>query len=118
MVEEEEEVTAEDEGDESRNKTENVKNTKTHQLRPYERNTMCDNCDNDPVMLFFKSMAMTVKTFEPHLIVEAKSRIFQIVNEIELKSIQVKDELDRLFVRASTGDTTATITEDADANQQ
>lgn len=59
---------------------------------------------------------MTVKTFEPHLIVEAKSRIFQIVNEIELKSIQVKDGLNCLFAEPSSGDMRAST--HGDANQQ
>lgn len=64
----------------------------TFQLRSAEINaTHQSNADNDPILLFFKSMAMTVKSFEPHLIVEAKARICEIVNAIELKSIQIKE---------------------------
>lgn len=48
------------------------------------------NDDDDPVLLFFKSMAMTVKTFEPQVIPEVKSRIFNIINEFEVKAIQKK----------------------------
>lgn len=48
------------------------------------------NDDADPLLLFFKSMAMTVKTFEPQLIAEAKARIFGIVNELEIRSLQTR----------------------------
>lgn len=44
--------------------------------------------DSDPVLIFFKSMALTVRHLEPELIVEAKSRILAIVSELEMKSLQ------------------------------
>ncbi|CAG9863869.1 unnamed protein product [Phyllotreta striolata] len=54
------------------------------------QNISWKNDDEDPVLLFFKSMALTVKTFEPHLIPEVKSRIFGIVNEFETKAVRKK----------------------------
>ncbi|KAJ8968442.1 hypothetical protein NQ314_002301 [Rhamnusium bicolor] len=44
----------------------------------------------NPGLLFFKSMGITVNTFESELIAEAKSRIFGIVNELEIRSIRTK----------------------------
>lgn len=49
--------------------------------------------DADPTLLFFKSMALTVKTFPPHLIATAKSKIFQVVSELEMSSLQFKQGL-------------------------
>ncbi|XP_034188579.2 uncharacterized protein LOC117608097 isoform X1 [Osmia lignaria lignaria] len=46
---------------------------------------MIEDCD--PVLSFFKSMAMTVKTFTPDLIAEAKYRVFHVVNELEKMSL-------------------------------
>ncbi|KAJ8965702.1 hypothetical protein NQ317_006743 [Molorchus minor] len=46
------------------------------------------NIEEDAVSTFFKSLAMTVKTFPPELIVQAKSRIHTIITELELQSIQ------------------------------
>ncbi|KAF2903301.1 hypothetical protein ILUMI_02890 [Ignelater luminosus] len=43
---------------------------------------------SDPVLIFFRSMALTVRNLEPDLIVEAKSRILAIVSELEMKSLQ------------------------------
>ena len=44
--------------------------------------------EDDPTLMFFKSMAMTVKSFPPELIVEAKSRVYEIVSTLELQSIR------------------------------
>ncbi|KAF2891404.1 hypothetical protein ILUMI_14769 [Ignelater luminosus] len=44
--------------------------------------------DSDPVLTFFRSMALTVKDLGPNLIVEAKSRILAVVSELEMKSLQ------------------------------
>ncbi|XP_078034503.1 uncharacterized protein LOC144468711 [Augochlora pura] len=46
------------------------------------------NEDNDPTLTFFKSMAMVVRTFSPNLIVEAKREVFNIIHELELRSIR------------------------------
>ncbi|XP_023311380.1 transcription factor Adf-1-like [Anoplophora glabripennis] len=54
------------------------------------KSSKSDAADQDPVLLFFKSMAITVNTFEPELIAEAKARIFGIVNELEIRSIRTK----------------------------
>ncbi|KAK1124298.1 hypothetical protein K0M31_006670 [Melipona bicolor] len=62
--------------------------------RALERQTLIENInkivveDTDPVCTFFKSMAMTVKTFPPHLIAEAKYRVFEIINELEKKPLE------------------------------
>ena len=44
--------------------------------------------DTDSISLFFRSMAETVKTFQPQFILEAKAAVFKIINEIEIKSLQ------------------------------
>lgn len=53
------------------------------------RETKLREC-NDPIQMFFKSMALTVSTFPPELAVEAKMRVFNIVSEMELRSLKVK----------------------------
>ncbi|XP_076663529.1 uncharacterized protein LOC143366364 [Andrena cerasifolii] len=50
--------------------------------------TRASEQDSDPISLFFKSMAATVKNFRPDFILEAKAAVFHIINEIELKSLQ------------------------------
>eukprot|EP00102_Acyrthosiphon_pisum_P018276 XP_008189970.1 PREDICTED: protein suppressor of variegation 3-7 [Acyrthosiphon pisum] len=45
---------------------------------------------NDPIQIFFKSMASTVATFPPELAVEAKTRVFNIISELELRAIKAK----------------------------
>ena len=47
--------------------------------------------DSDPTSLFFKSIAMTVKTFPPQLIAEAKASVFTIINALELRALRVRD---------------------------
>lgn len=45
---------------------------------------------NDPIQIFFKSMASTVATFPPELAVEAKTKVFNIISEMELRSLKAK----------------------------
>lgn len=45
----------------------------------------------DPVLTFFRSMALTVKNFEPELITEAKTRIFSVVMELEQRALQARN---------------------------
>ncbi|KAL4148637.1 hypothetical protein QTP88_002817 [Uroleucon formosanum] len=45
---------------------------------------------NDPIQFFFKSMASTFATFPPELAVEAKTRVFNIISELELRAIKAK----------------------------
>ncbi|XP_071056623.1 uncharacterized protein [Onthophagus taurus] len=46
--------------------------------------------DEDPTLSFFRSMALTVKTFPPNFIAAAKSKIFEVVSEFEIRSLQIK----------------------------
>lgn len=62
--------------------------------RPLEREKLLDNIsrsvedDCDATLIFFKSMAMTVKKFPPHLVAEAKISVLKIINDLEIKSSQ------------------------------
>ncbi|KAJ8928436.1 hypothetical protein NQ314_019025 [Rhamnusium bicolor] len=64
------------------------------QKRSTERENLLKNIcgknieEEDAVLTFFKSLAMTVKSFPPELIVQAKSRVHHIISELELQSIQ------------------------------
>ncbi|KAJ8941007.1 hypothetical protein NQ314_010516 [Rhamnusium bicolor] len=64
------------------------------QKRSTERENLLKNIcgknieEEDAVLTFFKSLAMTVKSFQPELIVQAKSRVHHIISELELQSIQ------------------------------
>ncbi|CAI6345567.1 unnamed protein product [Macrosiphum euphorbiae] len=55
-------------------------------LKEMRRGELC----NDPIQIFFKSMASTVATFPPELAVEAKTRVFNIISELELRAIKAK----------------------------
>lgn len=46
--------------------------------------------DHDPIQTFFKSMATTVATFPPELAIEAKTRVFNIISEMELRALNAK----------------------------
>jgi len=46
--------------------------------------------DHDPIQTFFKSMASTVATFPPELAIEAKTRVFNIISEMELRALNGK----------------------------
>jgi len=43
--------------------------------------------EEDPIDTFFKSMAQTVKTFNPNLKIKAKTEIFNIVTKLEIENI-------------------------------
>ncbi|XP_028131144.2 uncharacterized protein LOC114326888 [Diabrotica virgifera virgifera] len=43
--------------------------------------------ETNPIITFFQSMAQTVMTFPPHLAVEAKAKVCQIVTDLEYRSI-------------------------------
>lgn len=43
------------------------------------------NEKEDPFDLFFKSMALTVKRFSPHLKIRAKKAVFNIITELEIE---------------------------------
>ncbi|KAJ8930160.1 hypothetical protein NQ314_017056 [Rhamnusium bicolor] len=64
------------------------------QKRSTERENLLKNIcgknieEEDAVLMFFKSLAMTVKSFPPELMVQAKSRVHHIISELELQSIQ------------------------------
>ncbi|KAJ8938643.1 hypothetical protein NQ314_011382 [Rhamnusium bicolor] len=64
------------------------------QKRSTERENLLKNIcgknieEEDAVLTFFKSLAMTVKSFPPELIVQAKFRVHHIISELELQSIQ------------------------------
>lgn len=45
---------------------------------------------NNPIQIVFKSMASTVMTFPPELIVETRMRVNNIISEIELRSLKSK----------------------------
>lgn len=45
---------------------------------------------NYPIQIFFKSMASTVMTFPPELIVETRTRVNNIVSEMELRALTKK----------------------------
>jgi len=44
--------------------------------------------ENHPTQIFFKSMASTVMTFPPELVVEARNRVCNIISEIELRALK------------------------------
>lgn len=44
---------------------------------------------NDPIQIFFKSMALTVSAFPPELAVEAKMKVFNIISEMELRLLRL-----------------------------
>jgi len=46
--------------------------------------------NNDPMQIFFKSMASTVSTFPPELAIEAKQKVFNIITELELRALKTK----------------------------
>lgn len=54
--------------------------------------------DDDPIDVFFKSLASTVKQFSTELKIKAKLDILRIVSELELKNNQQKDILSTLQV--------------------
>lgn len=62
--------------------------------RSLEREKLLDNIsrtvedDCDATLIFFKSMAMTVKKFPPHLVAEAKIAVLKIINDLDIKSSQ------------------------------
>lgn len=45
---------------------------------------------NNPIQIFFKSMASTVMTFPPELVVETRMRVNNIVSEMELRALTAK----------------------------
>lgn len=49
--------------------------------------------DEDPIDVFFKSMALTVKHFSSALKVKAKIDILQIVRELEMENNQLTKEI-------------------------
>lgn len=63
--------------------------------RSQERNKLIEKLtkfeDDDPIDVFFKSLALTVKQFSPELKVRAKLDILRIVSELELKNNHHKD---------------------------
>jgi len=46
---------------------------------------------NNPIQIFFKSMASTVITFPPELVVETRMRVNNIVSEMELRALTAKN---------------------------
>ena len=46
-------------------------------------------CSN-AIQIFFKSMALTVMTFPPELVVETRMRVNNIVSEMELHALAAK----------------------------
>lgn len=66
------------------------KNRKTREEQLAElKEIKQDELYKDPIQIFFKSMASTVATFSPELAVEAKSRVFNIISEMELRALKV-----------------------------
>jgi len=63
--------------------------------RSQERNKLMEELtkieDDDPIDVFFKSLALTVKQFSPELKVKAKLDILRIVSELELKNNHQED---------------------------
>lgn len=47
--------------------------------------------DNDPIDVFFKNLALTIKQFSPELKVRAKLDILRIVSKLGLKNNHQKD---------------------------
>lgn len=45
--------------------------------------------DEDPIDVFFKSMALTVKNFSPALKIRAKMEILRMVSELEMENNQL-----------------------------
>lgn len=45
----------------------------------------------DPIDVFFRSMALTVKQFSPELKIKAKMDVFKIINELELQNLKPSD---------------------------
>lgn len=43
--------------------------------------------DDDPIDAFFKTMALTVKTFPQHLKIKAKKEVFNIITNLEIESL-------------------------------
>lgn len=52
---------------------------------------------NDPIQIFFKSMALTVATFPLEMAVEAKTRVFNIISEMELRLLKEKSNITKPF---------------------
>lgn len=72
------------------------------------RETKQHEC-NDPIQIFFKSMALTVSTFPPELAVEAKMRVFNIVSEMELRSLKAKANMNTLPVEPTTSTSSSNL---------
>jgi len=47
--------------------------------------------EEDPIDVFFRSMALTVKQFSPELKIKAKMDVFKIINELELQNLKPSD---------------------------
>jgi len=47
--------------------------------------------EKDPIDVFFRSMALTVKQFSPELKIKAKMDVFKIINELELQNLKPSD---------------------------
>lgn len=87
-----------------RRKDKNDALIKVFQKRSEQRDTIIQNlCSKtsdtpspssttDAVTHFLTSLAMTINTFPPDLIIEAKSRIYAVVNELELQCLRRKDQ--------------------------
>jgi len=60
--------------------------------------------DDDPIDVFFKSMALTVKQLSPELKIKAKLDVLRIVSELELKNDQPKETMSapRVQTQSST----------------
>jgi Mg2+/Co2+ transporter CorC len=68
------------------------------QQRSNERNEIIQNLNNssdsnkvaeDEIEAFFKYMAMSVRKLSPLMISEAKMKIFNVVSELEFRSLQM-----------------------------
>ncbi|KAL4112519.1 hypothetical protein QTP88_016290 [Uroleucon formosanum] len=47
--------------------------------------------EEDPIDVFFRSMALTVKQFSPELKIKVKMVVFKIINELELQNLKPSD---------------------------
>jgi len=42
--------------------------------------------DDDPIDSFFKTMALTVKSFPQHLKIKAKKEVFNVITDLEIEN--------------------------------
>lgn len=66
-------------------------------------NKFVEKKDRDPVDIFFESVAATVKTFSPELIIETKLAVTQLISQFELRALSSQRSATENYVTSVEG---------------